>query len=168
MKPSDLPRPAILFSEHSRLVFRRAAQLYDVLTDRFQSLDAGEGLSNIQNISNYLLLLDVMQRLAINKKICEDLLLQISAVLFGSHLDLLRDTPQNVERLNKLRLGFGERRSIASRLNIQLEIYKIFEDIIEASRGVEHYHELFGTKKPHELYPPENFTDLIDVLPHFR
>lgn len=169
MKPSDLPRPAILFSEHSQLVFRRAAQLYDVLTDRFQKLDVSEGMWTFEISDQFsYVCLDVMQRLKINKKVCEDLLLQISAMLFGSHIDLLRDTPQNVERLNKLRLGFGERRAIASRLKIKLEIYKIFEDIIEASRGIEHYQELFGAKLPHELYPPETFTDLLDVLPHFR
>lgn len=109
-----------------------------------------------------------MQRLTLNKKICEDLLLQISAILLGSHVDLLRDTPENVERLNKLRLGFAERKLIASRLNIRLEIYKIFQDIIEASRGVEHFNELFGNKQPHELYPPDSFTDLLDVIPHIN
>jgi hypothetical protein len=43
MKSSDLPRPAVLFSEHSRLVFRRAAQLYDVLAERFQKFGGNEG-----------------------------------------------------------------------------------------------------------------------------
>src|SRR4051812_28197888 len=96
--------------------------------------------------------LEVMQRLKINRKVCDDLLLQISAILFGSHIDLLRETPQNVERLNKLRLGFAERCRIASRLNIKLEIYKIFVDIIEASHVIEHYQDLFGNRSSHELY----------------
>lgn len=95
------------------------------------------------------------------------MLLQISAILFGSHVDLLRETPENVERLNKVRLGFAERRSIALRLGIRLEIYKIFDDIIEASREIEHYKDIFGRRLPHELYPPDSFTDLLDVLPHF-
>jgi hypothetical protein len=108
-----------------------------------------------------------MRSLKINKKICDDLLLQVSAILFGSHVDLLRETPENLERLNKIRLGFGERQNIASRLGIQLEIHNIFDGVIEASREIEFFNELFGKRKAFELYPPDTFTDLLDVLPHF-
>lgn len=47
MKPTDLPRPALLFANHSQLVFRRAAQLYDVLIERFSKLEADEGMFEI-------------------------------------------------------------------------------------------------------------------------
>jgi hypothetical protein len=105
-----------------------------------------------------------MGRLRTNKMICDDLLLQISATLFGLHIDLLRDSPENVERLNKIRLGFGERRTIAAQMRVRPEIYRIFDDVIEVSRGLEHHKELFGKRSAHDLYPPETFVDLLDVL----
>jgi hypothetical protein len=43
MRPSDLPRPAVLFANHSQLVFRRASQLYDILMERFQYMNANQG-----------------------------------------------------------------------------------------------------------------------------
>ena len=114
------------------------------------------------------LFVETMTRLSLDKKICNDLLLQISGILFGSQMDLLRESPEQVERMNKLRLRFAERRTVAAHLGIVLDIHSIYNGVIEASRNSQFFHGLFGKKEAHELYPPESFLDLLDVLPHFR
>ncbi|KAI6204003.1 hypothetical protein M3Y94_00622300 [Aphelenchoides besseyi] len=151
LPPKDVLRSTMDFVDHSQIIFRRAIQLYDALIVRFQKLDSDE---------------EIMKRLKVNKKICEDLLLQISAILFGSHMDLLRETPEQEERMNKLRLKFAERRNIAVRLSQNLEIHKIFDGVIEASRGVQFFDDLFGKHSPSDLYPPDSYIDLLDVLSH--
>ncbi|KAI6208721.1 Protein ELYS [Aphelenchoides besseyi] len=140
------------FDEESRLLYDMPPK--DVLRSTMDFVDHSQ------------IIFQIMKRLKMNKKICEDLLLQISAILFGSHMDLLRDTPEQEERMNKLRLKFAERRNIAIRLSQSLEIHKIFDGVIEASRGVQFFDDLFGKRSSSDLYPPDSYIDLLDVLSH--
>ncbi|KAI6218625.1 hypothetical protein M3Y99_01698400 [Aphelenchoides fujianensis] len=152
LPPGHVLRSTMNFVDHSQLVFRHASQLYERLNARFQKLNADE---------------EIMQQLVVNKKICEDLLLQVSAILFGSHMDLLRETPEQEERMNRLRLKFAERLNIAARRQQNLEIHQIFEDVVAASAQDELFTELFAHRAPTDLYPPDSYVHLMDVLPHF-
>jgi hypothetical protein len=106
------------------------------------------------------------KELVVEKKICEGLQLQASAFLFGYHMDFLRETPEQVERMNRLRLKFADRLMIVIRDEQTLEIRQIFEGVIAASKGVRVFDELFAHCSPAELYPPKSYIDLMAVLPH--
>ncbi|KAI6225473.1 hypothetical protein M3Y99_01335400 [Aphelenchoides fujianensis] len=108
-----------------------------------------------------------MHHLIVSKKACEDFLLQVSTIQFGSRMDLLRETPEQEERMNKLRLKFAQRLNVAMRGKQQLKIHQIFEGVIAASKCAKVVSNRFARCSPTDLYPPQSYVDLLDVLTHF-
>ncbi|KAI6216169.1 hypothetical protein M3Y99_01836300 [Aphelenchoides fujianensis] len=152
MPPTDVHRSTMKFADHSQVVLRHASQLYERLIDRCKENSCNE---------------EIMHHLIVSKKVCEDFLLQVSTIQFGSRMGLLRKTPEQEERMKKLRLKFAERLNAAIREKQRLEIHQIFEGVIAASESAGVLSNRFARCSPTDLYPPESYVDLVDVLTHF-
>ncbi|CAD5224953.1 unnamed protein product [Bursaphelenchus okinawaensis] len=147
----NVPKATFEYLTHSQSVFRRSAKVFTELAKRFEELNMGES---------------ALTRVKAHAKVAADFVLVASGYIFGLHNDLLRQTEENVEIMNKLKLEFAKRSNMARHLNSKLEIHQIFEEILDANQ--DELEEALGIEVASELYPPECYLNFMAVLPLFN
>ncbi|CAD5231665.1 unnamed protein product [Bursaphelenchus xylophilus] len=147
----NIPKTTFEYLTHSRSVFRRSSKIFSELANRFESLNLEQA---------------ALTRVKAHAKVASDFVLVASGYLFGIHTDFLRQTEENVEILNKLRLEFAKRSSMARHLDVKLEIHQILDEIYEANR--EEIEESLDVELGSEMYPPECFLNFFAILPLFN